>query len=36
MVDEEPVEVRFPVSLPNRIPLPERDPVFVNPAGHLF
>jgi hypothetical protein len=35
MVDEEPVEVRFHVSPPDRIPLPERYSVFINSAGRL-
>jgi hypothetical protein len=35
MLDEVLVEVRFPVSPPESIPLPEHDSVFINWAGRL-
>lgn len=35
MVDEESIEVWFPVSPPDRISPPERDPVFTNSAGRI-
>ncbi len=35
MVDEEPVEVWFPVSPPNSISPPERDSVFINSAERM-